>query len=282
MLISDLLKRDLIYFIDIETVNDIGICQIGITKWDRVKRNLSIEFNKILNPDVPPESINTHAINKHTVSEYQWSTADTFAVHYLCLKELLNGNVIIQWGGNDLGIINKNISRYNLDGLIITSLNCWNYLFNSISLDIASETINIKRPIKHHAAWDSYLTGLLFVKKFENYEITKKDLEVLHSLCPMSDFNDQPLRVSRLITNGTGKEVCLTGFTDREKKEFANKLAEMGFKIRGDVTKGLNFLIVPSKTYIRSPKKEEKAKAVGARIIDLNTFLEDINKSKAS
>ncbi len=282
MLLIDLLKKDEIYFLDIETVNNLGICQIGITKWSRVNRKLSLEFNEILNPDVPADSINIHAISKHTVSEYQWSKAQTFAGHYTWLRELLHGKVVIQWGGDDVGIIKKNISRYKLESLQVTSLNSWDYHHTSVSLDDAIASINIKRPDKHHAALDSYLTGLLFVNEFVKYDATKEDLEVIRSLGCLCDSSEQPFRVSALTKNGLGKEVYLSGFTDKEKIEFGTKLAEMGFKIRSGVTKELDFLIIPSGFYNRSPGKEAKAKDVGAQIIDLDTFLRDISKLKAS
>ena len=41
MNVQELINADELYFIDIETVGGMGICQIGITKWSRVEQRLS-------------------------------------------------------------------------------------------------------------------------------------------------------------------------------------------------------------------------------------------------
>jgi hypothetical protein len=57
MPLADLLLEDEIYFIDLETVGGNGICQIGITRWSKADRRLSLVFDEIINPDVPLEFI---------------------------------------------------------------------------------------------------------------------------------------------------------------------------------------------------------------------------------
>jgi DNA polymerase III epsilon subunit-like protein len=102
---NELMKAEELYFIDIETVGGNGICQIGITKWSKKEQRLTIVFNEIINPDVPRDQINPNAVRVHRISEYQWSKADPYSKFHDQIKKLLDGKIVFQWGGSDIGII---------------------------------------------------------------------------------------------------------------------------------------------------------------------------------
>ena len=98
-------------------------------------------------------------------------------------------------------------------------------------------------------------------------------MKIIDSFNSRSSTQPERIRVDQLETNGTGDEVCLTGFTSLEKKKFGELLANKGFKIRGTLTSNLRILITPLGSYMRSPSKEAEAIRIGAQIMDLNSLL---------
>ena len=100
------------------------------------------------------------------------------------------------------------------------------------------------------------------------------DIKILDSFNSRSPKTSEKFKSGNLKANGTGDEVCLTGFTDQEKMKFAELLAKKGYRVRTSVTAGLRFLVTPSGSYKRSPAKEIEAKNIGAKIVDLNTLLQ--------
>lgn len=273
---QDLARANELYFIDIETVNSIGICQIAITKWNRLEQRLSIVFNEILNPEVSPESINRYAIRTHSISEYSWSKAKPFDSFHSRIKTLLAGKIVLQWGGADFLIIQKNITSYKLEDINLISLNSWSYHYKGVKLTTAAEKLGVSYKGLHNASYDSYLAGLLFVSEICGYKITNIDRKIIESFNSRASAQPEKFKVGHLKSNGSGNEVCLTGFTSLEKKKFGELLAKNGFRIRGSVTSGLSFLITPSGSYQRSPSKEAEARRVGAEIIDLNSLLQSL------
>ena len=138
---NEIINAEELYFIDIETVNSIGICQIGITKWSKKENRLSIVLNETVNPDVPSDQINIHAARVHRISEYAWSKAAPYPAFHEKIKKLLDGKIVFQWGGSDIAIIYKNIRRYNLSEIKTTSLNSWAYQFKGMKLVDAAQNL---------------------------------------------------------------------------------------------------------------------------------------------
>jgi DNA polymerase III alpha subunit (gram-positive type) len=270
---TEIINAEELYFIDLETVGGMGICQIGITKWSKKENRLSIVFNETVNPDVPSEAINMHAVRVHRISEYAWSKANPYPAFHEKIKKLLDGKIVFQWGGNDIAIIYKNIRRYNLSEIKTTSLNSWAYQYKGMKLTDAAQKLEFSYNSLHSAPLDSYLAALLFVTDLCGYKATNIDMKIIDSFNSRSPKTVEKFNPSQLKTNGHGDEVCLTGFTDQEKKKFGEFLAEKGFKVRGNVTTNLRILITPSGSYTRSPAKEAEAIRVGARIMDFNTLI---------
>ncbi len=279
MNLNDLLKADELYFIDLETVGGSGICQIGITRWSRWDRRLSLVFDEIINPEVLPESINIHALKVHSISEYMWSKAKPYSYYHSHLRNNLKGKIVLQWGGSDIGIIKKNIAKYRLDDLNVIELNSWNYHYKGVKLATAAQSLGFSYTGLHDAAYDSCLTALLFVSEFCGYKVQERDFKFINSLNPQSPNNGERFKLGNLETNGKGEEVCLTGFTTEEKMKFAGLLTEKGYRIRTSVNPDLKFLVTPSKTYDRSPGKVAEARRVGAAVIDLNSLLESFENT---
>jgi DNA polymerase III alpha subunit (gram-positive type) len=277
MNLNEIKNADELYFIDIETVNSIGICQIGITKWSKKENRLSIVFNEIINPEVSSSEINIYAVRVHSISEYTWSKAAPYSKFHEKIKNLLDGKIVFQWGGNDVGTIYKNIRRYNLSEIKTTSLNSWNYQFKGVKLIDAAQKMGISFTGAHRAQSDSFITGLVFVMDLLNYEITNIDHKIIDSFntqakarrVGVEKFNPKDMKI-----NGEGDEVCLTGFTTQEKMKFGELLAKKGCRVKTSVTSGLKFLVTPSGSYNRSPTKEMEAKNVGAKVVDLNSLLQ--------
>lgn len=276
MNVHDLVKADELFFIDIETVGGIGICQIGITKWNRQEQRLSVVFNEIINPDVPPEEINIHALKVHGISEYSWSNSQPYKSFHPRIRQLLDGKIVLQWGGADISIINKNIVRYKLESLKIRPLNCWLYHFKGIKLTTAAEKMGISYTGNHRAASDSYLTALIFVSDLCGYKITNIDRKIIDSFNSQVSVRTERFKIGKMQNNGSGDEVCLTGFTSVEKEKFSKLLAGKGFRVRSNVSTGLRYLITPSGAYSRSPVKEDGARRNGAEVIDLNSLLQRV------
>jgi DNA polymerase III alpha subunit (gram-positive type) len=270
---TEIINAEELYFIDIETVGGIGICQIGITKWSKKENRLSIVLNETVNPDVPSEEVNMHAVRVHRISEYAWSKAAPYPAIHEKIKKLLDGKIVFQWGGSDIAIIYKNIRRYNLSEIKTTSLNSWSYQYKGMKLTDAAQKLEFSYNSLHSAPLDSYLTALLLVTDLCGYKATNIDMKIIDSFNSRSPKTVEKFNPSHLKTNGSGDEVCLTGFTDQEKKKFGEFLAEKGFKVRGNVTSNLRILITPSGAYTRSPGKEAEAVRVGARIMDLNSLI---------
>jgi hypothetical protein len=105
--------------------------------------------------------------------------------------------------------------------------------------------------------------------------VTDVDMKILDSFNSRSPKTMGKFKSSHLKINGSGDEVCLTGFTSEEKK-FGELLANKGFKIRGTVTSNLRILIIPSGSYMRNPSKEAEARRVGAEVIDPNSFVQSL------
>jgi DNA polymerase III alpha subunit (gram-positive type) len=276
MKLEEILKQDELYFIDIETVNSIGICQIGITKWSRLENRLSIVFNEIINPDVKGDEINIHAVKVHKISEYSWSNAKTYPNFHEQIKKLLDGKIVFQWGGNDIGIMFKNIRRYNLSEIKTTSLNSWSYQFKGMKLIDAAKEMGISYKSGHRAPSDSFISALVFVKDLCKYELSSVDLKIIdsfNSLAQTRNIDSERFSTSKLKSNGSGAEVCLTGFSNQEKMKFGEILAKKGYKVTTSVTSGLKFLVIPSGAYKGSPSKENEAKNVGAKVVQLSSLL---------
>jgi DNA polymerase III alpha subunit (gram-positive type) len=276
MKLEEIINAEELYFIDLETVNSIGICQIGITKWSKKENRLSIVFNEIINPDVKAEEINKHAMRVHGISEYTWSSAKPYSYFHNRIKNLLDGKIVFQWGGNDVGTIYKNIRRYNLSEIKTTSLNSWTYQFKGMKLVDAAKNLGVSFSGAHRAQSDSFITGLVFVMDLFNYEITSIDLKIIDSFNTQAKVRNggiQRFNTKKMKINGSGDEICLTGFTDQEKMKFGELLAKKGYRVRTSVTSDLRFLVTPSNSYKGSPSKEIEAKNVGAKIVDLNSFL---------
>jgi NAD-dependent DNA ligase len=142
-----------------------------------------------------------------------------------------------------------------------------------MKLTDAAQKLEFSYNSLHSAPLDSYLTGLLFVTDLCGYKVTNIDMKIIDSFNSRSPKTVEKFNPIQLKTNGCGDEVCLTGFTDQEKKKFGEFLAEKGFKVRGNVTSNLRILITPSGSYTRSPAKEAEAIRVGARIMDLNSLI---------
>ncbi len=110
-----------------------------------------------------------------------------------------------------------------------------------------------------------------------NYEITNIDLKIIDSFNTQAKVRTggiQRFNAKNMKINGSGDEVCLTGFTNQEKMKFGELLAKKGYRVRTSVTSDLRFLVTPSGSYKGSPSKEIEAKNVGAKIVDLNSFLQ--------
>ena len=277
MKLEEIIKSEELYFIDIETVSSIGICQIGITKWSKKENRLSIVFNEIINPDVKAEEINIHAMRVHGISEYIWSKAAPYSKFHEKIKNLLNGKIVLQWGGNDVGTIYKNIRRYNLSEIKTTSLNSWAYQFKGMKLVDAAQKMGLSYSGAHRAQSDSFITGLVFVMDLLKYEITNIDHKIIDSFnfqAKVRKGGSERFNPNNMKINGEGDEVCLTGFTTQEKMKFGELLAKKGYRVRSSVTTGLRFLVTPSGSYTRSPSKEAEAVRVGAEVMDLNSFLQ--------
>jgi DNA polymerase III alpha subunit (gram-positive type) len=276
MNVQNLINADELYFIDIETVGGMGICQIGITRWSREEQRLSIVFNEIINPEIPSDKINIHAIKVHGISEYTWSSAKAFDSFHSRIKNILDGKIVLQWGGGDMSLINKNIDWYNLDAITATSLNSWAYHYKGMKLARAAQEQGINFTGNHRAGADSYVAALIFTTDKCGYKITITDQKIIDS------FNTQARNRSRsegfktgsLLKNEKGEDVCLTGFTGAEKERFGKLLVEKGFNVRAGVTSGLRYLITPTGSYSRSPGKEAFAKKNGVKVVDLNSFLQ--------
>ena len=80
-------------------------------------------------------------------------------------------------------------------------------------------------------------------------------MKIIDSFNSRSPKTTEIFKSSQLKTNDYGDEVCLTGFTDQEKKKFGELLAKKGYRIRGNVTSELRFLVTPSGSYKGSPTK---------------------------
>jgi DNA polymerase III epsilon subunit-like protein len=270
---TELINAEELYFIDLETVNSTGICQIGITKWSKKEQRLSIVLNEIINPDVPGEEINSYAVRVHRISEHAWSSAAPYPAIHEKIKKILDGKIVFQWGGSDIAIIFKNIRRYKLSEIKTTSLNSWSYQYKNTKLTEAAKELGFSYNGRHSAPLDSYLTALLFVSDICGYKVTNVDKKIIDSFNSRSPKITEKFKTNHLKINGSGDEVCLTGFTNQEKMKFGELLAKKGFRVRTSVTSGLRFLVTPSGTYKGSPLKEFEAKNVGAKIVDLNSFL---------
>ncbi len=98
-------------------------------------------------------------------------------------------------------------------------------------------------------------------------------MKILDSFNSRAPKTTEKFKSTNLEANGSGDEVCLTCFTNQEKMKFGELLAKKGYRVRSSVTSGLRFLVTPSGSYKGSPSKEIEAKNVGAKIVDLNTFL---------
>ena len=277
MNVQELINAEELYFIDIETVGGMGICQIGITKWSKKEQRLSIVFNEIINPEIPSEKINIHALKVHGISEYTWSSAKTFESFHSRIKNILDGKIVLQWGGGDMLLINKNIAWYNLEAIKVISLNSWAYHYKGVKLVNAAEKQGINFTGNHRAGADSYAAALLFVSDICGYKINVTNQKIIDSFNTQGRNRNQSARIKpgTLVKNGQGDGVCLTGFTASEKERFGKLLVEKGFNVRSGVTSGLRFLITPSGSYMRSPAKEAEAIRVGAKIVDLNSFLKN-------
>ena len=269
---TELINAEELYFIDLETVNSTGICQIGITKWSKKEQRLSIVLNEIINPDVPGEEINSYAVRVHRISEHAWTSADPYPAFHEKIKKLLDGKIVLQWGGSDIGIIYKNIRRYKLSEIKTTSLNSWSYQYKNTKLTEAAKELGFSYNSRHSAPLDSYLTALLFVSRLCGYKVTNVDMKIIESFNSRSPRKTEKFKSTNLERNGAGDEICLTGFTNQEKMKFGEQLAKKGYRVRTSVTSGLRFLVTPSGSYKGSPSKEIEAKNVGAKIVDLNSF----------
>lgn len=279
MKLEDIIKQDELYFIDIETVNSNGICQIGITKWSKKENRLSIVFNEIINPDVKGDEINVHAIRVHKISEYAWSSAKPYSYFHNRIKTLLDGKIVFQWGGNDVGIIYKNIRRYKLSEIKTTALNSWNYQFKGVKLIEAAKKLGISFTGAHRAQSDSFITGLVFVMDLLKYKITNIDHKIIDSFNAQEKSRNtitKKFSTTALKMNGEGDEICLTGFTNQEKMKFGEILAKKGYRVRSSVTSGLRYLVTPSGTYSRSPGKEAEARRVGAEVVEVKSLLTNL------
>ena len=99
-------------------------------------------------------------------------------------------------------------------------------------------------------------------------------MKIIDSFNSRSIKTTEKFKPTNLEVNGSGEEVCLTGFTYQEKMKFGEQLAKKGYKVRSSVTSGLKFLVTPSGSYKGSPSKEIEAENVGAKIIELNSLLQ--------
>ena len=99
-------------------------------------------------------------------------------------------------------------------------------------------------------------------------------MKIIDSFNSRSPKTTEKFKATQLQVNGTGDEICLTGFTNQEKMKFGEILAKKGYRVTSSVTTGLRFLVTPSGSYKGSPSKEIEAKNVGAKIVDLNSFLQ--------
>ena len=276
MNLNELINSEELYFIDIETVGGAGICQVGITKWSKKENRLSIVLNETVNPDVVSEQVNPHAVRVHRISEHAWTSAAPYPAFHERIKKLLDGKIVIQWGGSDIAIIFKNIRKYNLSEIKTTSLNSWSYQYKGMKLADAAKNLGFNYSSRHSAPLDSYLTALLFVSDLCEYQPTNIDMKIINSFNSRYPKTSETFKLSQLKANGEGEEVCLTGFTNDEKMKFGEALAKKGYRVRTNVTTNLRYLITPSGAYKGSPSKEIEAKNVGAKIVELKSLLQTL------
>ncbi|MFG1494366.1 hypothetical protein [Halobacteriovorax sp. ZH4_bin.1] len=282
MKLDELKKEKSLLFIDIETISKKDIVQIGITKWCNETRQLEVVFNQIVNPKVEQHEINRFAESVHFVSEYQWAKANTVREYYSELSSSLKDSVVLHWGGQDCKILNDTFDYFGLDLIPYRSVNLFDFFFEQKRLIDAASEIGIKNNAFHDASFDSFVTGVLFAVHHFDYEISPTNHALMKKYDDDFKSHHKEFRVTK-IKQGSGKsgEVCLTGFKKGEKLKIAETLADLGFRIRENVTKDLDYLIVPSGDYKRSPSKEKKAIDGGAKIIQYDDFKNFINKNVA-
>ena len=225
---NELINSEELYFIDIETVGGIGICQIGITKWSKNENRLSIVLNETVNPDVVSEQVNPHAVRVHRISEHAWTSAAPYPAFHERIKKLLDGKIVLQWGGSDIAIIFKSIRKYDLSEIRTTSLNSWSYQYKGMKLAEAAKNLGFNYNSRHSAPLDSYLTGLLFVSDLCEYKPTNIDMKIIDSFNSRYPKTSETFKLSQLKANGEGEEVCLTGFTNDEKFNLGEALDKKG------------------------------------------------------